>query len=1684
MAQVLPHTKKYYKLLKRYLIISLKVIAWIVGCIIGAFLLVVILIQIPSVQNFAKNKAVSFLENKIKTRVEIGKINIGLPKKIILENVYFESQEKDTLLAGKKIAVDISMFKLLDNQIEINSIDLQEITTSIKRDQDSVFNYDYIIKAFVSEQKKPDKEKTTGMKFSVEKINLDKIRVKFNDALTKNDLNVYLNHFDTDIKKFDLEKLDFEIPKISLNGLNLKLEQGLVEEIANNTVILADSITKKPELFLKLGEVSLSKINVTYGNSRSRLKTNLALGKMLVSFNAINLDKQLIDVKKLEWSDTKGSLSLDKTVKEVVSKNAKPVPASANEWKVRLAETNIEKIDFNFDDENSIRVKRGIDYKHLSIKDFALKASSFYYSADSITGILKNVTAKEKSGLTLETLRTQFFYGNNGAYLKNLYLKTPHTVLQNRVELKYKSIASLSKDLGNLYVDAKIQGSKIGVKDMLLFVPTLVNTSPFKGNLNASLLINSTVKGKINNLNIPQLQISGIGRTKINASGKITGLPDVKKSYFDLNINNFESTASDLNLFLPKGTLPTNIRIPERFGVRGKFKGAVNNFNANLLALTSYGNAKIKANFDQRVKNREVYQADAELVNFNLGRLLKQEDKLGRISLRAKVNGTGLNPKTASATIRGIIQKADYNKYTYRNLNLVGKIGKSIYNVSAFMNDPNLDFDLKANGSFAGKYPSVKMKLNLDSANLGKLNLYASDLRIRGKVDADIATANPDYLNGTISLNHLLIAKSGERLLLDSINVLSTATASKNTFELKSPFMFASLNGKYQLTQLGNAITHTISQYYNINQNKVDKVSAPQNFAFKLDVYNHATLLKLVPAIKKLETININGRYNSIGDSLILKGNIPKLIYGTNNITNAKLDINTADKALKYSLLVDEIKNSQILLPNTSLVGNLQNNLLNYKLLVKDKLDKDRYIIAGNLKSTASATEIRLAADGLKLNYQPWTIANDNLISIGKNGILANNFLLSNQLQSIKVQSQNTGANAPLALNFNNFKIETITSIVEKDSLLVGGLINGNALISNLNATPKFTSDLTIKDFNFKTDTLGDIALKVNNSMANTLAANVIITGKGNQVNLDGNYKITDGSFNMDLNLQKLNLKSIQGFTMGNLTESSGFLSGNFKLTGNASKPKIRGDLQFNDGAFRVKPLNSYFKLLNDKITFNDDGILFNKFSLDDSANNKLVVDGLVYTQTYKDFRFNLEVLAKNFRAVNSTEKDNDVYYGQLYLDTRLRIKGDMNKPVIDGTLSVNKDTKFTVVLPQSDPAIADREGIVEFIDQDNMQLAQTFSLPDSLNKSELKGMDVSVNIDVDKEAEISIVIDKGNGDFVKLKGEARLNGGIDPSGKTSLTGRYDLKEGSYEMSFNFLKRKFLIKDGGSIVWTGEPTSADVNLTAIYEANTAPIDLLDNQLGGLTAAVRNTYKQRLPFKVLLMMKGELLKPEISFDILLPEGNYNVSPDIVTNSRTKLEQLRQQPSELNKQVFALLLLNRFVGENPFASEAGSGGVASLARQSVSKILSQQLNDLAGNLIEGVELNFDLASTDDYTSGDRKDRTDLNVGISKRLLDDRLKVTVGSSFGIEGEQQANQQTNNIAGDLSADYKLSKDGRYTLRAYRKNQYQVALQGQIVETGVGFIITMDYNHFKEIFNAKRKRNKLANVNSTLESD
>lgn len=1644
--------------MKKYLQKASRLFLWILGVIFSLILLSLILIQIPSIQNVAKEKVVAFIQDKIKTKVSIDRLKIAFPQTILLEGIYFEGQNKETLLAGKKMAVDISIWQLVNNKIILNSIDLNGIQATIKRDNKGTFNFDYIIEAFNSPQQQPTDSTAAPMVLRLNEINLDTIAIQYTDSYSKNNFALNLGHLDTKISTFDLDEMNFSVPKIKIKGLQLKLKQGIstvipVPEKVDNT---------KSNLNIAIGEVDLSKIAIDYEDQKGKLTTTLALKKAFVKFEKTDIPNQFILIDRLALSDAEAAVALGK-LKEIVT-TSPAVTNESNNWEVKLRELSLKRIGLDYNNNAIAAVQKGMDYNHIKLSSLSTEAKFIRYNPISISGTINSFQAKEKSGLVIESFKSNFFYGRKNTFFKNLYLKTPQTEIKDEIQIGYQSIDNITTNLGDISIIAQLKKSRIGFKDILLLVPSLATTKPFDSNPDAVLLIDSKINGKLNAIKIPKLEVSGIGSTKINASGTITGLPDVAKAQFDLVLQELKTSAKDINQWTPKGSIPNSIQLPAALQVSGIFKGTINDFYTDLVVGSSFGAAKIKAQFNQTIKTKEKYSVNANLLNFDLGKLLKNNE-VGKVSLQTTIKGTGLDPKTASTELNGTIQKLTYNKYTYQNIALQGGIQQGLFNVEGDSNDSNLSLDLISSGSFKDKYPTGTLQLNVDIADLEKLNLHAGPLKIRGVLTADIQSADIDYLNGNFTIKNVSIADDVNEFITDTIVVTALSNIDQNSLIFKSPFLNASLNGQYQLSKIGAALTASLSNYYSTTAHSKNKKTDGQAFDFKIGIVDSPLFAKLIPGIESLEPIAISGRYNSLNDSITINGNSPKLIYDGNTITNAVLQLDTKNGALVYSIMVDDFQNAQFQLPYVALTGTIANNSANYLLQIKDQKDLERYTLGGTVEATNGSNNIHFDPNTVLLNYEKWKIDADNLIQLGAKGFNIDKLALSKNNSSIEVQSTTNAQNAPIDIKVKDFKIETLSSVAEKSDLTISGNTNGTISLKNINSGAVFTTNLTIADFAYKKDTVGTINIQVDNEIANNYRANIAITGQDNQVNLDGIYTTGDHTMDFNLDVVKLNLKSIQGFTLGNLTESTGFFNGKFSINGTATQPKLNGVLKWNEIGFKLKPLNATFKSMNDAVSFTDEAIVFNQFTIKDEKDNDLVIDGKINSSNLDNLGFDLRLDATNFQALNSTEKDNDLYYGKLFLDNHLRIKGSLNSPVVDGNIKVNKDTELSIVMPQSDPSIADREGIVEFIDQDHPSIVTKVAVTENLSKTEIKGINASVNIEVDKAAALSIIIDKANGDFLQLKGEADLNGGIDPSGKTTLTGRYELSEGAYEMNFNFIKRKFDIKNGSYILWTGEPTTADINITAVYKNEAAPIDLVDGQLGSLTTEARNTYKQKLPFETQLIMKGELMKPSISFDVVLPDGNNSVSTDIITTTQAKLAQLRQQPDELNKQVFALLLLNRFIGENPFASEAGGNALTTMARQSASKILSEQLNNLAGDLISGVQLNFDLNSTEDYTSGQLENKTNLNVGVTKKLLNDRLKVTVGSSFGLEGPQQTNENTNTIAGDVSVEYQLSKDGRYKLRAYRVNKYQVALQGQVVETGVAFIITLDYNHFKELF-------------------
>ncbi|TAF71686.1 MAG: translocation/assembly module TamB, partial [Flavobacterium sp.] len=1468
-----------------------------------------------------------------------------------------------------------------------------------------------------------------------------------------------LKHFDTEFQAFDLEKQEIDLPKIKVTGLTADVSQTLK---ATSKTVVANKIGTAPTPVWKinLGEIDLRKVQLDYLESSQKNKAHVSFKRWYTKIELIDLANNLVVIQSLQFENLRGAVALGKVAKIAAPSPAQPT-ATPNLWEVKINQTDVAQLFFQFDNNNFNRLNKGLDYNHIQLKKAHLKATNFHYKPESIAVNVASFAGKEQSGLVIDSLSTDFFFGPKNSYLKKLYLKTPQTLLRNQVLLGYPSIAVLSKNPGEISIKANLKKSRLGFKDLLVLAPQLATTNPFASNPKGILLINSTVSGKLNRIEIPNLEVSGIGKTKLQASGSIVGLPNVDQARFDIAIQNFESSAQDIKQFSPKGSLPSNLSLPNQLSGKGSFKGTIYSFFTDVVLNSSFGKAKVKATFDQRQKNKERYDAQAEFTNFDLGRLIQNKD-LGKISSRIRVKGTGLDPKTATIVSTGTVSKLMYNNYAYQNLSWNGAMKQGLFEATMNANDPNLTCNLTGTGGMTGNTPKGNLKLHLEIADLEKLNLHAGPLKLKGEVDANILSADLNRLNGSIIAHQLVITNEKGAFQIDSIQFKAISNKEKTELFLNSSFIDATVEGQFKISQLATALQNSIAHYYNTAPKAKRKTTDPQNFSFTLNTKESPLFAQLLPEVKELAPIQFSGRYNSVNDSIAVTGKMPKLVYGNQTITNADLTISTNDNALNYSLFIDDIQNPQMQLPFTLLSGKVAQNQIDYALQLKDNKDKERYFLAGNVTNNQGNTLLHLDKNAL-LNYENWLLPENNQIVSTPKGLIISDFKLVHEGSSVSLESQTPNGNAPIALAFENFDIQTISSMVEKDDWQMSGKINGTAVVKNIATQPLFTSDVKIDTFTFKNEPVGDFVIQIKNENQDQYDAHVALTGQENDVKLDGTYSSKSDSFDLKLVIEKLNMKSIQGFSMGQLTKSTGFLSGNFDIKGTTEMPNLTGQLQFNNVGFNVKQLNANFNSINDAITFEDQKIILKSFTIKDEKSNDLIIDGQINTPSNKVITFDLAIDAKNFKAINSKAKDNEMFYGELFLDNHITIKGTSKNPIINGAIKVNKDTKFTIVVPQSDPSIADREGIVEFIDQDHPVLVTTLNGEEKNSQSDIIGLNASMDISVDKEAELTMIIDKTSGDFVKVKGTANLNGGIDASGKTNLTGKYELEEGEYEMTFSSIKRKFSIKKGSYILWKGEPLLADINITAVYKVTTAPIDLVANQIGSVSDSEKNTFKEKIPFETELKMTGEIMKPEIAFDIVVPE-NSSVSSKVLSTTKSKLDQLRQDPNEMNKQVFALLVLGNFMGENPLSSESGFSA-ESMVRGSASKILSNQLNNLAGDLINGIELNFDLQSTEDYSTGQKENKTDLNVNISKKLFNDRVKVTVGSNFELEGNQQANESASNIAGDVSIDYQITKDGRYKVRGYRVNKYQVALQGEVVETGVSFIITMDYNKFKELF-------------------
>ncbi|HSK14237.1 MAG TPA: translocation/assembly module TamB domain-containing protein, partial [Phnomibacter sp.] len=630
---------------------------------------------------------------------------------------------------------------------------------------------------------------------------------------------------------------------------------------------------------------------------------------------------------------------------------------------------------------------------------------------------------------------------------------------------------------------------------------------------------------------------------------------------------------------------------------------------------------------------------------------------------------------------------------------------------------------------------------------------------------------------------------------------------------VKTNYFNADITGKYSVAALFPEIINFVNLYY-VVADPVPALRGDQQARIRVSINPSPQLFQIFPDLQFAKPIHFSLDINTEKCLFDLKGTIPSLVYGTQYIAGANITAQTNDSAMAYKIFIDEYASSLYEIPTLLVQGDIIQHVVYTDIRLLDNSGHLQHTLEGRIEQRDSGYAIHIDPNSVLLDYDKWGLDPANELYIAANGIYANSFTFSNGTQALVLQTWGEDVNDPIGIRLFNFKISTFTSLARQDSLYLDGTINGVAEIKLKTAHPIFTADLSLDDLTFKKDTLGNITLKVSNEVQDVFKVNAALGGYGNDLSIYGDYDLSKDAFDIQFDIEHLTMQTLQPFTMGYLNQMKGHLEGGVSLTGTINKPVVVGNLLFRDAEAKVPLLNSVFSLRNERIRFLPDGMHFNEFTLTDENGKQAILNGTLLTQNWLDYRYNLDFTANDFRVINSTRRDNKLFYGTLFLDTRIRFRGTSARPEITANFRANNRTDLTMVLPQDDPEVAEREGVVEFFDPGNPDTdSLRASKIDSLNTSGIRGISLSANLEIDPNVKLSFVIDERNGDMLVAKGVANLSGSIDPSGKISLSGKYELNEGSYEMTLRVMKFRFLIEKGSTITWTGEPTTADINIT-------------------------------------------------------------------------------------------------------------------------------------------------------------------------------------------------------------------------------------------------------------------------------
>lgn len=1470
-----------------------------------------------------------------------------------------------------------------------------------------------------------------------------------------------------DIKLLDLLNNTYDIDRIRLTNATVNLVRAAGSDDFNYEFIVNALSSDKPkdtaaiDLQLSLKYINLENVRFRYADFPSSLDVNVMIplltgdlkkfdaAQPLMVFNKLLLDRPDVAVALLP-DDPKKIIDTTIVVEPdtgVVHINTKSFAAFADAFEMRGARFRYDVIEVEKDSTM-------FDYRHIDIRDIVILTGNASFAADTIAADLKHMTLREGCGFQIDTLKGQVRVGVNETSVDNMVLTMPRSRLTNAFAFSYPSFASFYNFIEDVRMRAEFDSAVVDLRDIVCFAPEL-------NDFGAPITVTGKLRGPVSNLRATQATITSGHNTLLKGNITLEGLPNINETFIDFSAEQARTEYADLLSIYPSLSLPKELRQLGTVTFTGNFTGFVNDFVAFGSFNSALGNLKSDLNMKLRGGDRAIYNGNVSSSGFNLGKLL-ENDMLGNIAFNARLSGSGLSLNNVNASVISIVHTFDLNGYAYKNIDVNGAFDKKLFTGKLTANDPNAVFDFQGTVDFNEALPRYNFYAAIEEARLKPLGFTTDDLVFSTNVSLKMSGDNFDNLQGTAWANDITFQRDKESFALDSLTLNIANVGNEKRIAVNSDVATLTLNGLIDLPTLPASLVATAKSFFPSLPIKTNfALPYPQRFDYSFSFYNAQPVFAFFyPDVKQLDNAIISGNYNSAERSLLLDGSATKVQWQNYTADSLQINAHTLNGRLLFSTKSKDlyIGNTHVVEPN--IAAGVQNDAVNFNIKADGESDSNRVVLDGVLRGNADSLDLRLNTSDVVLQGQRWQVQDSNLVVYAKDKLRVENLVFSTEGQSVSVHTNNLIGNDEVIVGFSNLELGTFYRYFKIQDYDASGVINGSAKLINPFTALRFESNFTVNNFVFNNDTIRKITALADYDRAAD-RVNIDVKAKDSKYDFEavGAYLPLAEKDQLDLKVEvlKFRLPVLEKYLGEYISSVQGLSYGSLLLRGTPQAPVLTGSLAVKDCNVRINYLQTEYRFNDETVTFNENFVDLEEMTVHDKFGNVATLGGEIFHEHLSKFNLNLYVNTDRFLFLNTSLKDNSLYYGRAFAGGLVTFKGPVDNLEIYANVQSKSGTDLSI--PIQDEYDVSEHRNVRFIGA--TQPTKSFA---SVEENYL--LSLNLDLDITPDAAIKIIFDQKAGDIINGRGKGNLRMEINTDGEFNMYGEYTISQGDYLFTLqNFINKRFVIGQGGTIAWNGDPYEAQVNIEAIYSVRGVSVkDLVDQDVfNGMLPSEQQELSRKIPVDVGMKLTGSLLQPAIAFDLRTSESTSIIS----SYAYREIDRIKQDENELNKQVFGLLVLNRFI---PTSVESGDNLFASGVNASVSEFLFNQLSYWASQnkYNVGVNLDYNTYSFAGSTEESEAKRRELIVGLEKSFFNDRLQVEAGGNFGVGG---TSEQSSRVAADIVLRYKLTKDGRYMINAYNKSQYDEILDANRNKRGVSISYQKEFNRLKELFGANDKK-------------